>query len=908
MNLRKNKQLASWEQLAYAAISFAISYIAGRLLSKKSRLKIDDDKPTTLTTRGSYANYIIGRRRVGPVFAWAGGREHRKESAGGGKGEPAQKIDVFYEEGWHLLASNGPIKALHQIIENGKVIFQGPITSDSHPSGSTIDLGKNGVFDIYWGEENQPVNTFLGNASRVGISSRWPFWCYVVWHKKRLGSQPNWGVLDYVVDRRPQLALLTQSQSYYEPTLTLTGGTAPIFDHVNGAEGTGRFIFAGDVAHLFRADREVRVTGNAIPDGDYDVYRIASYQVIVGVSLPHGTPIYENRTDVYLYGGLSGADNAGTMQSYLEAEDDGLNPAHIVAEFLHAEWPQGLGLDPAGELPWDLDSLEALGVDAEADGIRSSYIGVNGEKASGALAAFMQDYGFMVPLHTGTGKLTYMLIREPTGTLPILRFGAQVVNLPEIETKHGARGADKLVFKFADREHSFGDMTISIDDDGQASFEENQRSRIVDVPTVINFDSAAKIAERRSQEELAGASLSTIDGARGSRQLLPGQPLIIEGIDEIMRIMGIQFDPLSSAVKIKCLADYYGARKSDFTNSQGGGIPSFNPVEPDPIFEIIEVPEYLLNGDPMTIVIPRIRAHDQISGADLWISRDNTTYQLVGRDLNVQTGGLLSVQLEATDPPYMPLGPNIDALGPDIATVLDLSADDTNWLLGRQLCVIVSDAGTEICFLQNLTALGGVSYRLDGLIRARFDTQRLTHPVGARVFIFENTSIEFIQDILLVPGEELYAKTQPDASSGQIALTLVTPNSVVLHGKGIVPMDCIALHVTAPALAVPAYATGQDASFKWGYRSTVLPKTGAGMQGAGVSIGTSPVEGQYTIEFLTTGDVLKRTEVQTTNTYTYTNANLVSDFAGEPASYKIRVTLKNGGFSSDPITLTIVKV
>lgn len=908
MNLRNNKSRASWDYLIYAAISFAISYIAGRLLAKKNRLKIDDDKPTTLTTRGSYANYIIGRRRVGPVFAWAGGRSHEKESAGGGKGQPAPKIDVFYEEGWHILASNGPVKALHQILENGKAIFNGPITSDSHPSGSTIDLGKNGVFDIYWGEENQPINNFLGNASRVGISSRWPFFCYVVWHKKRLGSQPNWGVLDYVIDRRPQLGLLTQSQSYYEPTLTLTGGTAFIFGHVNGAEGTGRFIFGSDVAHLFRPDREVRVVGNAIPDGDYDVYSVSSYQVQVGTDPQYNTPIYENRTDVYLYGGLSGANDAGTMQSYLEAEDDGLNPAHIIAEFLHAEWPQGLGLDPAGEQPWDLDSLEALGVDTETDGIRSSYIGVNGEKASGALAAFMQDYGFMVPLHTITGKLTYVLVREPTGILPILRYGAQVVNLPEIETKHGARGADKLVFKFADRQHSFGEMTISIDDDGQAAFEENQRSRIVDVPTVVNFDSAAQIAERRSQEELAGASVSTIDGARGARQLLPGQALIVEGVDEIMRIMGVQFDPLSSAVKIKCLADYYGARKSDFINNQGGGVPSFNPVEPDVIFEPIEVPEYLLNNDPMTLVIPRIRAHDQVSSADLWISRDNVTYQLVGHELNVQTGGLLSVQLNATDPSYMPLGPNIDAYGPDIATVLDLSADDTNWLLGRQLCVIVSDAGTEICFLQNVTALGGISFRLDGLVRARYDTKRLTHPVGAKVFIFENTSIEFIQDILLVPNEELFVKTQPDASAGQLALSLVAPEGMVLHGKGIVPMDPIALHVTSPVLAVPAYATGQDVGLKWGYRSTVLPKTGAGMQGAGVSIGSSPVEGQFTIEFLTTGDVLKRTVVQTSNTYTYLNADLVADFTGEPASYKVRVTLKNGGFSSDPITLTIVKV
>lgn len=912
MNLQKNERRAGWVQLGYMALSFALSYIAGRLLAKKSGLKIDDDKPTTLTTRGSYTNYLIGLRRLGPVFTWAGDREIKKEKAGGGKGGgSSQKTEIFYEAGWHVLCSNGPVRALHQIIQSGKIIFQGPITADSHPSGSTINLGKEGSFTIYWGEENQPINAFLGSASRVGVSSRWPFFCYVVWNKKRLSTSPQWPVLDYVLDRRCEISetILTQTPSYYEPTRTLTGPTEFIIGHTNGAEGSGHLIFSGDITNKFKPLDHVELSRNTMADGEYIIYDSETFKVIVGTNPLNGAPIYAVRTRVYLYGGVSGADDNGTLQTYEELPDDGLNPAHIVAEVLFAQWPQGLGLDPAGsEEPWDIDSLEAFGVDSDDQDMRASYVGRNGEKASACLAAFLQDYGAMLPIDTATGKLKFVLLREPVLPLPNIALGAQVVALPEIETMHGERAVDKLVFKFADREHSFGDMTIAIDDDGQASFEENARSRVVECPTVVNFAPAAVICDRRSQEELAGATIVTYNAARGARKLIPGMAITMEGIADILRVVGVEFDPLSSAVKLKCMVDYYGTKATNFVNNSGGGETEFEPVANDELFSIVEVPEYLLNGDPMTVVIPRVRAHDQIISADLWISRDNSTYNLVGTELGVQAGGTLTQQLDSTDPKYEAQSVTFDALGPDIASVLDLTGDDTNWMLGRQIAVIVSTGGVEICFVQKVTSLGGSSYRLDGLVRARYDTMRATHPVGAKVYIFEFTGIEFIQDILLVPAEDLYAKTQPNASSGQLPLSAVPPDVTVLRGKGVTPMDCIALHVTAPFASVPAYSAGNDIGVKWGYRSTVLPKTGAGLQSSGSVVGVSPVAGTFTLEFLTTGNVVKRTINQTTNSYTYSNADLIADFAGEPAAFKVRVTLTNGGFASDPIEITVTKV
>ena len=211
--LAADPRQAGWVQLGYMALSYGISMIVGRMMAKKNKSPLQSDKPTTLVTRGSYTPWWVGIRIIGPVLTWAGEREIRKEKTeGGGKGSGGSpKQDIFYESGWQILGV-GPVRAMHAIKQGGSTIMSGPITSESHPSGSTVDLGKEGSFTIYWGETDQPINTFLGDSSRVTVSSRWPHFCYVVWNKKRLGGQPRWPVLEYVMERQPSTSVLTQSQ------------------------------------------------------------------------------------------------------------------------------------------------------------------------------------------------------------------------------------------------------------------------------------------------------------------------------------------------------------------------------------------------------------------------------------------------------------------------------------------------------------------------------------------------------------------------------------------------------------------------------------------------------------------------------------------------------------------------
>jgi hypothetical protein len=295
--------------------------------------------------------------------------------------------------------------------------------------------------------------------------------------------------------------------------------------------------------------------------------------------------------------------------------------------------------------------------------------------------------------------------------------------------------------------------------------------------------------------------------------------------------------------------------------------------------------------------------------SDMHISRDDISYVLKGTFIDPYTGGVSTTALAAGDDSLLEIGPTITAYGPDIATVLDLTADETNWKLGRQLAVISSDVGgVEICFLRNLESLGGGLYRLRGLVRARYDTRRAAHAIGAKVFIFTlPDQSDVIFDPLITPNEDLYVKSQPSGSGGQVPLSNIAPEATVLAGKGVTPMAPEGLRATAPRHMVPAYMTGEDVTVEWNYQSTLAAGTGAGMQGYGNAHGNAAVDGAFEVLVTTTGDVTVQTTTQTTTVFTLTNAQIVA-LLGSEVSFKIKVRSTRGGYLSTQTSLTITKL
>lgn len=191
--------------------------VGGMLLLSKALLKQpsaadavqEDDFTSPLSTRGVYLPYVIGTAQVAPVFGWVGLRSVTTETlqtsdSGGGKnfGKPSDitelETTVYYEQGWHMLCL-GPASALTKIIQDGNEIWSGFISPSDTPSGTTVEVPGQGSFSIFWGEIDQPICP-RALQDGIGFASQFPYVCYVFWDKKRLGPNPKWPILNYVLD------------------------------------------------------------------------------------------------------------------------------------------------------------------------------------------------------------------------------------------------------------------------------------------------------------------------------------------------------------------------------------------------------------------------------------------------------------------------------------------------------------------------------------------------------------------------------------------------------------------------------------------------------------------------------------------------------------------------------------
>lgn len=881
-------------EIGLVVLSIGLSILAGKLLGPKLD-KTAQDAPTTLATRGSFLPRVIGRRRVGAIFGWAGDRVEKSENDGKLGGFLTPDTKVWRESGWHQLAV-GPASVLHAILQDNQVIFTGPITPNSHPSGSTVDLGSEGAFAIYWGETDQPTNDFLGDGNRVTVTSSWPNTFYIQWISKRLGSSPVWPSLVYDIEIAPAETHLSNTPAHMEPTFTLDGPTEDVLEVTNGAEGAGKFTFFLDVSSSFENDGKVRSLGDTgFADQDFDIFKIET-RIEAGNA----------RTDLFPVGGLTGANGDGDIRAYTEGIDDGYNPAHILADLWFSAWPHGIKQNKA---EFDMTSLEDLGTLMVTEGIKGSVIAKDGQSLRSWFGSIHQDLGLMLPHNFSTGLLQFVPVRAPIVTVPNLSADV-LIKLPQAETLHSERPADRILFTFTDRENNFRAMPIGIDDAGQATFQEYFRARNVPIVTTINFDSANVIAERRSQEELAGGGEQRLMTNRGARLLLPGTQVTADGIADVLLITAVETDPLSGQVILKTIPDFMGAAKSTFLQKKGLILDPLQKVEPDPQFQPFEVPEWI-SGPNQRVMLGRLRAHLQITGSAIHISRDDITFTSKGTDVTIMQGGTLATAIAIDDDYEIVTGPTITALGPDIASVLDLTADTVSWRNGRQLVSI----NGEIFYLQTIVSLGGDQYRLDGMIRARFDTRVEAHSIGAEVYILQNDDGLMVGDVLIEPQVTLHTKSQA-IGRGLANLATVPSESIALYGKGIRPVPVSEIRFDTLDPTVPngvsthswTGSIGGDLPCTWGYYTPRSPGTGAGFAGAGTPQEEAPPEGDFLVEILDSGDALKRSVTTDFNNFTYLEADRTADFSGEPATFKIRITQYRAGLISDTTVQIFTKV
>lgn len=214
----------SGKLLASAAIAGGALYLSWYLSKGVGDLKTGpvapDEGPSTNVSHGAFVPYVIGRQRVGVLYAWTGNRITELFSRGSAssgsssvtKGSKKKKSRASLGYGTNYLEDAfmpicvGPAEELIDIYFAGRSIMIGEqspaptFDTTSHPSGSSLPgTNSKGVLReaaIYWGELDQSGDSVLTDGTiGMNIASRWPGLCYIRM-KALLGETPRWPLMD----------------------------------------------------------------------------------------------------------------------------------------------------------------------------------------------------------------------------------------------------------------------------------------------------------------------------------------------------------------------------------------------------------------------------------------------------------------------------------------------------------------------------------------------------------------------------------------------------------------------------------------------------------------------------------------------------------------------------------------
>ena len=917
-------------EVALMIVGIGLSIAAGYMLQKKIPAG-QDDKPVSLATRGSFAPWVRGVRRVGPIFCWVADNKYTTEVSieGTGKGLGLfadKKQTIWHQSGTHVLCA-GTAYALHEITVNGKRVVEfDKVTRDSHPSGTLISLGLDWAFRIYWGGPDQDgadPDPYMTDA--IGVESVFPFFCYVVWQPMQLGPQVMWPSVEYLLEVRSEESTLVDSDPEILPSyelVTATVGTdSPgyheIFRVDAGPQGStgarilgtpdgsvGYFLIGGWDTDFFFAGSRFRRTDLSGADEEYTVHAVERLSLQFQIPADLYGKGYSSFLAIYPVGGVEPAAEAelGTAWAYNQSVNYGVNLAHAIEEMLFLPFPKGAGMSKDR---WDIDSLEALGVLMADEDYAGSIIAQNGASVRDVLGPAMQDMTCGLTQDPSTGLQKFAALRTPVASAMEIPNDLLIAPLPERDIRLSDDPVSKLIFNWPDRSINYRDMTVIIDDDGRADMGDAPRARKVPITTCIDYATGVSIAERRAAEELGDKNVYTIYATRAARTLVPGDTITCEEFgDEVLRVVGVGLDPATDKVVVKVISDFFGVDPATFDPPEPPGARRRFEAEPDAGFMVVELPAIATGDDSrVQIAVPRIRSKSTVAYGRIHISVDGSTYTDVGSHSGVSGGGVLTEALSATGE-MLDTAVTYLAVGVDDTSMPDYTSDAVSWRTGRLLVV----AGGEIMFAQSLTALGSGVFRLNNVLRARFDTAREDHAIGDGITVTPLDRVTRFANALIVPGlEPLYVKAQP-VDGYPVALSLIEAVELDLYGKGPRPMPCANLRCFEPTPCVPIYGAGDDITLRWSYRSFQYRSASPALLPAGEARGEIAFEGSFVLEMLNASDTLIATHNSTSPEFEYTNAQLVADFGSEPSSFKVRLSATANGRTSSSITLTITKV
>lgn len=768
-----------WDYLAAMAIAAASSYYTKRQAASadQTRSKFDKSDPA-LSERGTITNYNIGYWPTTGDLTVATNRKRLDN-------------DIYYEDGMMVL-NIGPVYKIDELWENGETIWTGPITRETHPSGTSITtkgnndgLGK-GTFTIYWGEDDQPVCQELVDAT--GVDANFGGVCFLWWKNKKLGVTPVWPTVEAITTTYPEKSELTGSLGYKDETLTLSD--APSYEFNIKDIHNGKIVIINDKIHpdyegnpipLLRVGDPIEVTGNTgvgvngtytIKDWKkaYKSYSPLQQASVVLIELEEDTIAFESD---------------GSVIFYERDRNAGANPAHMLDQMLFAQWPYGLEISRDS---WDITSLEKVGVVCENEGL---WMGIrsNRRDARDLITEILSDAGIIIYFNTDTGKYTFETVRK-VNDFEIVDIPSEVIVSDDPYEEITTRASANYQFSFKNALENFRDDTIRVSEDP------NDRTQTVDtqeleITTTSDRNTASRIAERRAIEGVSDFSKINFEAAYHAKLLQVGDRFHLDGKSIPYLVLKRKEKFNTPNIELEAVRDRYSSVASDFLHPSGLTLSPEDADAPILLFDVVELPEPAISEfGSMELMYLSVRDNAIAKPPTLWTSTDDNEYVPLLTDLPPVGGGLLS---SSFDDSKSILDIQIEILGPDLLdNITDLSNDISSYCSGVFWLVIFEEGSQtdyEIFFVKRVTTVSGNIVEFQDCIRGRRGTRPRSFSVNSRCYFFlSNTDkADFIRVNLgdsFAPGDPIYHKLLGQGDS----LSDSDPISLTLKGNNIKPM------------------------------------------------------------------------------------------------------------------------
>jgi len=298
---------------------------------------------------------------------------------------------------------------------------------------------------------------------------------------------------------------------------------------------------------------------------------------------------------------------------------------------------------------------------------------------------------------------------------------------------------------------------------------------------------------------------------------------------------------------------------------------------------VVEAP-YALAGEEISLIFLVPRKTGNELGYQIYLSQDGTEYYNLKNSAYFQVWGTLA---EA-----YPVTPTIDEdtgmlINFDTKQDMDrLQSISYTELLGtRNTCII----GDEIITFQTITPITTTQYRLTGVYRGRWGTVNKSHAIGEN-FYFTGASIVPVKHYSFTTGSTRYFKVVPYSRSSSGSLSSAEEITHTFTGEAYTPYEVINLKANGDNYWPIYYGlpTPGDIVLTWTGR---VRGDGTGIGDPSVVVdGAHETEGSFRAKFYVGGSLVRTADDLSSETYTYTAANILADNGHYPSKITAKVS------------------